>query len=82
MKDIFKMFETTHDKEINEEYKCSEFYINGFCYENAKLIISTIDIDDEFNPYCFEIRTNKGGVIHCQTFCHYGKIIETKNNII
>ena len=82
MKIKFKNFEKMHDKKINEEYKCSEFYINGRCYENAKLIINTVDIDSEFRPFYFEVRTNKFGTIFCQPFCHYGKITERMNGII
>ena len=72
---------TTHDKEINKEYECSEFYINGFCYENVKLIIGTID--SEFDPYYFWVKLNGDGHVVCsRTFCHYGKIFEPKTNII
>lgn len=74
---------TAHDKEINEEYECNEFYINGFCYKNTKIIFETIDIDSDFAPYCFGVKLNKNGHYVCnQSFCHYGKIIEPKNGII
>lgn len=73
---------TTHDKEINKEYECSEFYINGLCYENTKLIIGTADIDDEYNPFYFWVKLNENGdVVYSQTFRHYGKIFDTKNSI-
>lgn len=74
---------TEHDKEINEEYECSEFYINGRCYENTKLIFETIDIDSEYNPYYFYIQLiENGNYIYSIPFCHYGKIIEKKNGIV
>lgn len=74
---------TTHDKEINKEYECSEFYINGLCYENVKLIIGTADIDDEYNPFYFWVKLNENGdVVYSPAFRHYGKIFETKTNII
>lgn len=88
MKSIYSDIEdsgivTTHDKEINEEYECSEFYINGLCYENVKLIFETINNDSGYNPYYFYIQLIKtGNYIYSQSFCYYGKIIEKKNGII
>ena len=88
MKNIYADIEdsgivTAHDKEINEEFECREFYINGLCYENVKLIIGTADIDDEYNPFYFWVKLNENGdVVYSQTFLHYGKIFETKTNII
>lgn len=74
---------TAHDKEINKEYECSEFYINGLCYENVKLIIRTVDIDDEYSPFYFWVKLNENGdVVYSQTFLHYGKIFESKNSIV
>ena len=72
---------TVHDKEINEEFECREFYINGLCYENAKL--KFVSIDSEFSPYHFGVILHKNGsYVYSQPFCHYGKFIETKNGII
>ena len=69
---------TTHDKEINKEYECSEFYINGLYYEDVKLTIRNIDSE----LYCFEVKSNENGnTIFSQIFCHYGKIFDMKNSI-
>ena len=46
---------TMHDKDINKEYECSEFYINGLYYENTKLTIRNIDSE----LYCFEVKSNE-----------------------
>lgn len=66
MRSIYSVIEdsgivTEHDKEINEEFECSEFYINGRCHENTKLIFETINIDSEDNPYYFYIKLNENG---------------------
>lgn len=88
MRSIYSVIEdsgivTEHDKEINEEFECSEFYINGRCHENTKLIFETINIDSEDNPYYFYIKLNENGnYIYCQPFFHYGKIFEPKNGIV
>lgn len=69
---------TTHDKEINKEYECSEFYINGLYYADTKLTIRNIDSE----LYCFEVKSNENGnTIFSQTFCHYGKIFNMKTSI-
>jgi len=70
---------TMHDKDINKEYDCSEFYINGLYYENVRLTFRNIDSE----LYCFEVKSNENGnIIFSQTFCHYGKIFDTKNSIV
>lgn len=69
---------TTHDKEINKEYECSEFYINGLYYENTKLTIRKIDP----GLYYFDVKSNENGrTIFSQAFCHYEKIFNMKTSI-